>query len=151
MQQQRKRYARKGRRSQQRGGTFLGLVLGLIVGLAIAVVVALYITKSPTPFQQKNAPRPSEPGNVASQLPPLEIVFSEPVRVLAVLGAAFIIVAIGIADDIWDLDWLTKLAGQIIAAGLLAWQGVSLALAALADPPGPAPRIALDPPPGDPR
>ena len=64
---------------------------------------------------------------VASQLPPLEIVFSEPVRVLAVLGAAFIIVAIGIADDIWDLDWLTKLAGQIIAAGLLAWQGVSLA------------------------
>ncbi|WP_042883791.1 SPOR domain-containing protein [Cupriavidus necator] len=70
MQQQRKRDARKVRRSQQRGGTFLGLVLGLIVGLAIAVVVALYITKSPTPFQQKNAPRPSEPGNVASQLPP---------------------------------------------------------------------------------
>ncbi|QRQ87284.1 SPOR domain-containing protein [Cupriavidus oxalaticus] len=70
MQQQRKRDARKARRSQQRGGTFLGLVLGLIVGLAIAVVVALYITKSPTPFQQKNAPRPSEPGNVASQLPP---------------------------------------------------------------------------------
>ncbi|AGW88504.1 MULTISPECIES: SPOR domain-containing protein [Cupriavidus] len=70
MQQQRKRDARKVRRSQQRGGTFLGLVLGLIVGLAIAVVVALYITKSPTPFQQKSAPRPSEPGNVASQLPP---------------------------------------------------------------------------------
>ncbi|MCY1302025.1 Cell division protein FtsN [compost metagenome] len=34
------------------------------------MVVALYITKSPTPFQQKNAPRPSEPGNVTSQLPP---------------------------------------------------------------------------------
>ncbi|RDK09818.1 SPOR domain-containing protein [Cupriavidus lacunae] len=70
MQQQRKRESRKVRRNQQRGGTFLGLVLGLIVGLAIAVVVALYITKSPTPFHQKNAPRPSEPGNVASQLPP---------------------------------------------------------------------------------
>lgn len=69
MQQQRKRESRNVRRSQQRGGTFLGLVLGLIVGLAIAVVVALYITKSPTPFQQKHAPRPSEPGNVASQLP----------------------------------------------------------------------------------
>jgi UDP-GlcNAc:undecaprenyl-phosphate GlcNAc-1-phosphate transferase len=63
---------------------------------------------------------------VASQLPPLAIVFSEPVRVLAVLGAAAMIVVIGIADDIWDLDWLTKLAGQIIAAGLLAWQGVSI-------------------------
>ncbi|MGY2490511.1 SPOR domain-containing protein [Cupriavidus sp. CP313] len=70
MQQQRKRESRHVRRNQQRGGTFLGLVLGLIVGLAIAVVVALYITKSPTPFQQKSAPRPSEPGNVTSQLPP---------------------------------------------------------------------------------
>jgi UDP-GlcNAc:undecaprenyl-phosphate/decaprenyl-phosphate GlcNAc-1-phosphate transferase len=63
---------------------------------------------------------------VASQLPPLEVAFSEPIRVIAVLGAAGIIVAIGIADDIWDLDWLTKLAGQILAAGLLAWQGVSI-------------------------
>jgi UDP-GlcNAc:undecaprenyl-phosphate GlcNAc-1-phosphate transferase len=63
---------------------------------------------------------------VASFLPPLEIVFSEPVRIIAVLGSAAIMVAIGVADDIWDLDWLTKLAGQIIAAGLLAWQGVSL-------------------------
>lgn len=63
---------------------------------------------------------------VASQLPPLEIVFSEPVKVLGVLGAAAMIVVLGTADDIWDLDWLTKLAGQIIAAGLLAWQGVSI-------------------------
>jgi UDP-GlcNAc:undecaprenyl-phosphate/decaprenyl-phosphate GlcNAc-1-phosphate transferase len=63
---------------------------------------------------------------VASFLPPLEIVFSEPTRVFAVLGACAIMVAIGVADDIWDLDWLTKLAGQIIAAGLLAWQGVSI-------------------------
>jgi len=69
MQEQRKRDARNARRGQQRGGTFLGLVLGLIIGLAIAVVVALYITKSPAPFQQKNAPRPSEPGNVVSALP----------------------------------------------------------------------------------
>ena len=36
------------------------------------------------------------------------------------------IVLIGVADDIWDLDWLTKLAGQIIAAGLIAWQGVQI-------------------------
>jgi UDP-GlcNAc:undecaprenyl-phosphate/decaprenyl-phosphate GlcNAc-1-phosphate transferase len=63
---------------------------------------------------------------IASQLPPLEIVFSEPTKVLGVLGAAALIVALGTADDIWDLDWLTKLAGQIIAAGLLAWQGVSI-------------------------
>jgi UDP-GlcNAc:undecaprenyl-phosphate GlcNAc-1-phosphate transferase len=63
---------------------------------------------------------------VASRLPQFEIVFSEPGRVLAILGAALMIVLLGVADDIWDLDWVTKLAGQILAAGLLAWQGVQL-------------------------
>ena len=61
---------------------------------------------------------------VGSQIPQLDLVFSEPSKIFAILGAAALIVAIGVADDIWDLDWLTKLAGQIIAAGLLAWQGV---------------------------
>ncbi|CAN5412054.1 MraY family glycosyltransferase [soil metagenome] len=63
---------------------------------------------------------------VGSQLPQLSIVYSEPGKILAVLGAAAIIVGIGVADDIWDLDWLTKLAGQIIAAALLAWQGIQI-------------------------
>ncbi|QJU53776.1 MraY family glycosyltransferase [Herbiconiux sp. KACC 21604] len=63
---------------------------------------------------------------VASQISWFHLVFAEPGKVWAILGAAFIIVAIGVADDIWDLDWLTKLAGQIIAAGLLAWQGVQI-------------------------
>ena len=63
---------------------------------------------------------------VGSQLPQLSIVFSEPGKILAVLAAAAIIVGIGVADDIWDLDWLTKLAGQIIAAALLAWQGIQI-------------------------
>jgi UDP-GlcNAc:undecaprenyl-phosphate GlcNAc-1-phosphate transferase len=63
---------------------------------------------------------------IGSQLPQLSIVFSDPGKIFAVLGAAAIIVGIGVADDIWDLDWLTKLAGQIIAAALLAWQGVQI-------------------------
>jgi UDP-GlcNAc:undecaprenyl-phosphate GlcNAc-1-phosphate transferase len=63
---------------------------------------------------------------VASQLGNFSLVFAEPGKVLGLLGAALIIVLIGVADDIWDLDWVTKLAGQIIAAGLLAWQGVQL-------------------------
>ena len=54
------------------------------------------------------------------------LVFAEPGRVLAVLAGATIIVVLGVADDIWDLDWMTKLAGQIIAAGILAWQGVAI-------------------------
>lgn len=65
---------------------------------------------------------------VASFLPPLQLIFQQtPTQVLAILGAALIIVLIGVADDLWDLDWLTKLAGQIITAGLIAWQGVQIA------------------------
>ncbi|MCL2788107.1 MAG: undecaprenyl/decaprenyl-phosphate alpha-N-acetylglucosaminyl 1-phosphate transferase [Micrococcales bacterium] len=44
----------------------------------------------------------------------------------AVLGAAGLVCLLGAADDLWDLDWLTKLSGQVLAAGLLAWQGVQL-------------------------
>jgi UDP-GlcNAc:undecaprenyl-phosphate GlcNAc-1-phosphate transferase len=64
---------------------------------------------------------------IGSFLPPLALIYANPGQILAILGAAFLIVLIGVADDIWDLDWLTKLAGQIIAAGLLAWQGVQIA------------------------
>ncbi|MDI2097471.1 MraY family glycosyltransferase [Ruicaihuangia caeni] len=59
---------------------------------------------------------------LASQLPTFSLVFSEPLKVWAVIGAATIVVLLGIADDLWDLDWVTKLAGQLIAAGVLAWQ-----------------------------
>ncbi|HET8779605.1 MAG TPA: MraY family glycosyltransferase [Agromyces sp.] len=56
----------------------------------------------------------------------VSIVFQNPAQILAILGASLLIVLIGVADDIWDLDWMTKLAGQFIAAGLIAWQGVSI-------------------------
>ncbi|WP_407650653.1 MraY family glycosyltransferase [Antiquaquibacter oligotrophicus] len=62
----------------------------------------------------------------ASFIPQLSLVYADPAPVLGLLGAALIIVLLGVADDLWDLDWLTKLAGQIIAAGLLAWQGFQL-------------------------
>nr|WP_010205079.1 MraY family glycosyltransferase [Salinibacterium sp. PAMC 21357] len=63
---------------------------------------------------------------VASSFSNFSLIFDDPGKVLGLLGAALIIVVIGVADDIWDLDWLTKLAGQIIAASVLAWQGVQL-------------------------
>ncbi|WP_435300533.1 MraY family glycosyltransferase [Timonella sp. A28] len=44
----------------------------------------------------------------------------------SILIGAGIVCLLGIADDIWDLDWMTKLAGQILAAGFVAWQGVQL-------------------------
>ncbi|MFF2390709.1 MraY family glycosyltransferase [Agromyces sp. NPDC058064] len=56
----------------------------------------------------------------------VSIIFENPGQMLAILGAALLIVAMGVADDIWDLDWTTKLAGQFIAGGLIAWQGVTI-------------------------
>ena len=63
---------------------------------------------------------------IGSLLPPLALVYARPGPILAILGASFLIVLIGVADDIWDLDWVTKLSGQMIAAGLLAWQGYQI-------------------------
>jgi UDP-GlcNAc:undecaprenyl-phosphate GlcNAc-1-phosphate transferase len=63
---------------------------------------------------------------IASSFAPLRLVFADPQQILAILGAALLIVALGVVDDIWDLDWMTKLAGQFIAAGLVAWQGVQV-------------------------
>ena len=39
---------------RQAGSTLTGIIIGLVIGLAIAVVVALVITKTPTPFTNKN-------------------------------------------------------------------------------------------------
>jgi UDP-GlcNAc:undecaprenyl-phosphate GlcNAc-1-phosphate transferase len=62
----------------------------------------------------------------SSSFPLLGVVFSDPTPVFAILGAALLIVVIGVADDLWDLDWMTKLAGQFVAAGLVAWLGVQI-------------------------
>jgi len=63
---------------------------------------------------------------VASQIPFFRLVFAEPGKIWAILAAALIIVAMGVADDLLDLDWMIKLAGQILAGGVLAWQGVAI-------------------------
>ncbi|PSL38944.1 UDP-GlcNAc:undecaprenyl-phosphate GlcNAc-1-phosphate transferase [Labedella gwakjiensis] len=63
---------------------------------------------------------------VASFNPYYRLIFANPGPVWAILGAAFMIVVIGMADDIWDLDWMIKLAAQFLAAGLIAWLGVQI-------------------------
>jgi len=70
----------------------------------------------------------------ASQVPFLAGVFEREVggqlvadpRAWGIVGAAAIVCLLGVADDIWDLDWMTKLAGQVLAAGFMASQGVVL-------------------------
>jgi UDP-GlcNAc:undecaprenyl-phosphate GlcNAc-1-phosphate transferase len=62
----------------------------------------------------------------ASAVPFLDPVFNASRMAWAVLGGAALVCAVGIADDIWDLDWMAKLAGQVLAALLMAWGGVQL-------------------------
>jgi UDP-GlcNAc:undecaprenyl-phosphate/decaprenyl-phosphate GlcNAc-1-phosphate transferase len=62
---------------------------------------------------------------LASQMPFLEGVFEER-QVWGIVGGAAIVCLLGWADDVWDLDWMTKLAGQVLAAGFMALQGVQL-------------------------
>jgi len=63
---------------------------------------------------------------LSSQFGVLSLIFSDQGPILAILGASLLIVVLGVVDDIWDLDWLTKLAGQFVAAGLIAWLGVQI-------------------------
>lgn len=62
---------------------------------------------------------------VATQVPFLSVIFRSS-GAWAVLGAGALVCLIGAADDVWGLDPLTRLAGQVLAGGLLAWQGVQL-------------------------
>ncbi|WP_067646221.1 MraY family glycosyltransferase [Nocardia harenae] len=61
----------------------------------------------------------------AHQLPALRRGFDYAPDIPAVLVAATIIVAVGIVDDRWGLDALTKFAGQVTAAGVMAVMGLS--------------------------
>jgi UDP-GlcNAc:undecaprenyl-phosphate GlcNAc-1-phosphate transferase len=62
---------------------------------------------------------------VASRLPTLQRVFQTS-DVQGVLFGGGVLVLLGAADDRWGLDALTKLAGQILAAGVMVLQGVQL-------------------------
>ena len=44
----------------------------------------------------------------------------------AVLIGAGLVCLLGVADDIWGLDAVTKLAGQVLAAGVMVLQGVQV-------------------------
>lgn len=53
-------------------------------------------------------------------------VFAESTPRWALLGACTMIVVVGVLDDLFDLDWMVKLAVQLAVAGLLAWQGAQI-------------------------
>jgi UDP-GlcNAc:undecaprenyl-phosphate GlcNAc-1-phosphate transferase len=53
-------------------------------------------------------------------------VFAEPSVVVGVILSCLLITLLGFFDDLYDLDWFLKLAGQFLVAGILAWQGVQI-------------------------
>lgn len=63
---------------------------------------------------------------VAQQLPLLRRIFGTGDDPWGILAAAVVIVALGMADDLWEIDALTKLAGQAFAGAILVSQGVQL-------------------------
>ena len=42
---------------------------------------------------------------IAAVLPAFGLVFDEPSRIIGLGAAALIMVLVGVADDLWDLDW----------------------------------------------
>ena len=64
---------------------------------------------------------------LASKLKMMSAVFVGGANIpIALISAAAIIVALGIIDDRWGLDGPTKLAGQVLAASVMALQGITV-------------------------
>ena len=63
---------------------------------------------------------------VAHLMPTLQRTYRHGSETSAVLVAGGIICLLGVVDDRWELDSLTKLAGQVFAAGVMVLLGVQL-------------------------
>jgi UDP-GlcNAc:undecaprenyl-phosphate GlcNAc-1-phosphate transferase len=61
---------------------------------------------------------------MAFQLPALRLAFDFSNEIVGVVIAAVLLVGVGVIDDRYDLDALTKFAGQVMAAGILIIFGV---------------------------
>ncbi|WP_290706094.1 glycosyltransferase family 4 protein [Gordonia sp. UBA5067] len=62
---------------------------------------------------------------LAAQLPALNRGFAYTPDMMAVIVSGLVIVLVGVIDDRWGLDALTKFVGQLTAAGVLVIMGVS--------------------------
>ncbi len=60
---------------------------------------------------------------LSSQISYFSIIWSDPEAIWSILGAALLIVIVGVADDLWDLDWMIKLGAQFVAAGIVVGLG----------------------------
>jgi UDP-GlcNAc:undecaprenyl-phosphate GlcNAc-1-phosphate transferase len=63
---------------------------------------------------------------VAHGTPWVSGLFMGNIQPWVILVGAVLVCLLGIADDIWDLDWMLKLSGQLLIAVLVSWQGVQI-------------------------
>ncbi len=63
---------------------------------------------------------------VAAFLPVFDKIFVNLMPVVGIGVGIVLMAVVGVIDDLIDLNWLVKLAAQIIAAGVLAWSGVQI-------------------------
>src|SRR4051794_25874848 len=63
---------------------------------------------------------------VATQMPFLGPRLHDARQTLPLLAGAGLICLLGVADDRWELDALTKLAGQVLASGVMVIGGVQM-------------------------
>lgn len=122
------------------------LALVLLVGCAITYLVTGIIRSIMMRYGQVNAPRDRDVHKVptprlggvamftgliiaivvAAQLPALNRGFP-PVTpdMAAVVMAAFVIVVVGVIDDLYDISWMLKLGGQLGGAVVMSLMGLS--------------------------
>ncbi|MDR2254311.1 MAG: undecaprenyl/decaprenyl-phosphate alpha-N-acetylglucosaminyl 1-phosphate transferase [Bifidobacteriaceae bacterium] len=120
---------------------FLGMISAIVTAIAVPGVRRFAVFSGAiTPVRARDihtTPTPRLGGlamylgvaaglGVASQTPFMRTVFEQSNGAWGVLGAAAFVCLLGAFDDWWELSWPTKLAGQILAAGILAWQGIQL-------------------------
>ena len=63
---------------------------------------------------------------VATQMPFLGPRLGDNRQTMALMAGAVLICLLGVADDKWELDALTKLAGQVLAAGVMVLGGIQM-------------------------
>lgn len=62
----------------------------------------------------------------ASRTPFLAGLFQGNYQMWVILAGGIMISLLGMADDLWDLDWMLKLAGQLLISVFVAWGGLQI-------------------------
>jgi UDP-GlcNAc:undecaprenyl-phosphate GlcNAc-1-phosphate transferase len=63
---------------------------------------------------------------IASQISWFDLVYADPYPIIAIVASALVMLGLGVVDDLYDLNWMTKLAGQLLIAGFLAWSSLQI-------------------------